>query len=46
MVSNLVSNGLGAASGRPPPGDAVYEPDLRLVAGVRKLAVCGYERLY
>ena len=28
-----------------PPRDAVYEPDLRLVAGVRKLAVCGCERL-
>ena len=27
-----------------PPGDAVYEPVLRLVTGVRKLVVCGCER--
>ena len=33
------------ACATPPPGDAVYEPDLRLVTGVRKLAVWGRERL-
>ena len=39
MVSNLVSNGLGAATATPPPGDAVYEPDLRFMLQVRKLAL-------
>ena len=45
MVSNLVSNAEPPACATPPPRDAVYEPDLRLVAGVRKLAVCGCEWL-
>ena len=30
------------ASGRPPPRDSVYRPDLKLVAVVRKLAVRGW----
>ena len=41
----MVSNRLGVACATPPPRDAVYEPDPRLVAGVRKLAACGCERL-
>ena len=46
MVYGLVYGYYPIACATPPPRDALYEPDLRLVMGrVRKLAVCGCERL-
>ena len=44
MVYGLVYDKGPPACATPPPRDAVYEPDLRLVAGVRKLAVCSLYR--
>ena len=43
--STVWSTVLPQTTATPPPRDAVYDPALRLVTGVRQLAVSGCERL-